>query len=615
MAADVMQVVESHLRVIDEATGPLKKIVDAAGKAGGIFGRVKETLSGMVPMLSGVGMAYGVKELVHTTEEYLGKLKEVRELTGATASETDFMFSSARKAGVEYGSMQQVMFQLSRRGSMMAEQMAAMGKPGATGGMSKRMQRLGVDITKGPVAAIEQMAASVKKGTLSTDALMSQFRIPQRTANDFKQFLEGLDSKQLDAIRKSGGLGLVTDKDVDAIDEMEDAQHRINDAWNRTQVLVGAKLIPVLAKLTDQVAAKVESWLPAAQKFGDFLARHMDAMITAALTFAKIMAGVKIAGMVGSVPIAGPALKKGLDTVLDKFMQTLGAGLMVGMKPLAAAFGALKLGLAALAPIAAAVVGVVLALYLAFKAFQSNAYGIRDRIVAAVDSIKARLSIIASYFTPVVDVISSLFAPGDGIISGFVGMLVALPVEAVLKTFDFLLHVVQTVLSMGGELGEMIMFIWKDVLADGWREYVVDPFMQSMKWLAEGVGKVVDFFIDQYNLVSSFWGGQAKSKGKGFDLGWLEAPVDMWTKHWNKTQKDTDAAVEAAKKAGDRGDEARDKKPPAQNFDFRGSRFDITQNFAEGFDPDRIAVAFSQDLASLADTRVQSGFAPVFAVR
>lgn len=49
--------------------------------------------------------------------------------------------------------------------------------------------------------------------------------------------------------------------------------------------------------------------------------------------------------------------------------------------------------------------------------------------------------------------------------------------------------------------------------------------------------------------------------------------------------------------------------------DFRNSRFDITQQFAEGFDPDRIAVAFSQDLEAMSNAALQSGFAPLYTVR
>lgn len=49
--------------------------------------------------------------------------------------------------------------------------------------------------------------------------------------------------------------------------------------------------------------------------------------------------------------------------------------------------------------------------------------------------------------------------------------------------------------------------------------------------------------------------------------------------------------------------------------DFRYSRFEIEQKFEEGFDPDRIAVAFAQDIGSLGENRLQSGFEPVFGIR
>lgn len=49
--------------------------------------------------------------------------------------------------------------------------------------------------------------------------------------------------------------------------------------------------------------------------------------------------------------------------------------------------------------------------------------------------------------------------------------------------------------------------------------------------------------------------------------------------------------------------------------DFRYSRFDIMQRFAEGFDPDRIAVAFADDIGRLGEQRLQSGLEPVFGVR
>ena len=50
-------------------------------------------------------------------------------------------------------------------------------------------------------------------------------------------------------------------------------------------------------------------------------------------------------------------------------------------------------------------------------------------------------------------------------------------------------------------------------------------------------------------------------------------------------------------------------------FDFRGSRFDIKQNYAEGFDPDRIAVTFANNLASMAGAAIQSNGGPLGGIR
>lgn len=50
-------------------------------------------------------------------------------------------------------------------------------------------------------------------------------------------------------------------------------------------------------------------------------------------------------------------------------------------------------------------------------------------------------------------------------------------------------------------------------------------------------------------------------------------------------------------------------------YDFRNSRFDIKQNFAEGFDPDRIAVAFADNLSRVTENRLQSTQVPAGGVR
>ena len=629
MSHSVEQLVETRLKVIDEATGPLSK---AAERAGHLF----STLQEMAGIGAVVGGALSLHAAVESTEKYMKNLKEVSELTGSTVSQTDFLFSSARKAGVEYDTMAQTMFQLSRRGAMMESTMAAAGQH--VPGMAKKFQRLGVDVTKGPVKSLEAMAIAVKKGQIGTSELMAQFRIPQRAANDMKEFLEKLDPKKLAAAKKGGG-GLIGDTEMDAFKRIESAQHRINDAWNRIKVTVITKLYPIVADMAEKFAGKLEDALPKIQSAMKFVADHMDQIVSAAKVFVAVMTAKKMMGFADKLMgghglvVGGKALVENIAKavpMLGKLGMSAGKAAMGGVMAnanslgllgkvspeLLASVGGLAGSMAILAAVLAAVAVVVGIVYLGFKAFQKNLHGIGDRIALVWDRIKARFELMWETLSSIGDSIAGLFGEGGGL-GDLIGYLAALSFDAVLEGFDFLVHVVQTAASMAGELGEMMVYLWKDVLADGWKEYVQDPFMESMRFIAKGVGKVVDFFVEQYNMIAKFWGGQALGKGGlNIDLGWLKAPIAMWEKHWNKTQAQTDKRV-AHNRLMDSITETHgeDKKPPGNVMNFPNARFDITQNFAEGFDPDRIAVAFANDLSSLGEMRSSSPFAPIAAVR
>lgn len=61
-----------------------------------------------------------------------------------------------------------------------------------------------------------------------------------------------------------------------------------------------------------------------------------------------------------------------------------------------------------------------------------------------------------------------------------------------------------------------------------------------------------------------------------------------------------------AEREAKQGEQANKNKPKI-NQDFRHSRFDIRQQFPDGVDPDRVAVAFRHDLESLGNRKLQSG--------
>lgn len=82
----------------------------------------------------------------------------------------------------------------------------------------------------------------------------------------------------------------------------------------------------------------------------------------------------------------------------------------------------------------------------------------------------------------------------------------------------------------------------------------------------------------------------------------------------NAINDQTDELKDKAKDTDEGKGEA--ARPAAETYqDFRGSRFDVTQKFAEGFDPDRVAVALAKDLGRIGENKLQSGFEPAFGSR
>ncbi len=616
MAQTLEQIVETHLKVIDAATGPLAKIaaqaektaggLEHAGRAaahggeagGGAFSKLFGTLQSMAGIAGVVGAGLSLHSAIESTEKYMKNLKEVTELTGSTVSQTDFLFSSARKAGVEYETMANTMFQLSRRGSQLATSQAAMTQQ--VPGMAKRFAALGVNLKAGPVKSLEAMSDAVKKGKIGAGELMAQFRIPQKAANDMAEFLGQLDKKQLAAAKK-GGKGLIGDTEMNAFKRIEQAQHRIADAWNRIKVLVITKLYPVVANMAEGFAAKLEAALPKIQEAMSFVADNMDRIVAAAKVFVAVMTAKKVLSV----------LSGGLAESLAKKTAGLAAGGfdMAAFKAggIGAQLQVLNTSLLGMLPIVIAVAAAVAIAYLGFKAFEKNIKGIGDAIRLHIDFIVARFELIWESLGQLGHAITSMFGEGSSF-SEVVGYIAALSFDYVLQGFDFFVHILQTVASMMVELANMFQWLWKDVLHDLWIEYVQDPFLSSMKSIATGVGKVVDFLVDQYNTIVKFWGGAGMAKGSfKLDWGFLEEPIKLFKKHWDMTGLQAKERVRTNREEEARKKKApEDTKPAKTEMNFPNARFDITQNFAEGFDPDRIAVAFANDLASMGEMRSSS---------
>jgi hypothetical protein len=133
----------------------------------------------------------------------------------------------------------------------------------------------------------------------------------------------------------------------------------------------------------------------------------------------------------------------------------------------------------------------------------------------------------------------------------------------------------------------------------------INLLIQAFTWVFNFVAKWLRKEGKQMNDFADDILGKEEKDGGGGDLfgGILAALKGRWF---------ADKAAENAAKAASRAAPASRGKVVQ---DFRGSKFDITQKFAEGFDPDRIAVAFAQDLGRMGEQKLQSGFEPVFGIR
>lgn len=611
---DVVHNVEERINVVDQATGPLGKIAAEAEKTRKRFEGIKAMVGGAFGLFTGGLIVEKLKETVHETERYLKHIKEVSELTGATAEQTDFMFSSARKAGIEYDSMQRIMFMMSKRGATMENSMAVSATGGKT--MQKTMARMGVDMRQGPVVAMMQLSKQVRRGKIGAEQLMSQFRVPAGQVNDFKEFLEGLTEAKMQKAIVGGGL--VTAFDIKQFDRLEKAQHRLADSWNRIKVMTGKELIPMLADMTGRLSSWLEQdFLPKARQAGEFLRDHMHEVLGAAKKLSAYVGANKVLQMFFGTSVRGAAGAVG---------GMVGGGAMAGL-------GVIGAGLYVAAQ--------------AFKTIQANVDGVKDRLLNLWLNIKARVSLVTDDVNALWERISSIFGV-DSDFSKFIGSVASMGIEKLVQGIDFFLHIVNTVPGFVGDMVGLVKnaftFFTKAVydsligIVKGMNDTTIiigimmlRPFEGLFKVLSAmpGIGgAAMEVMGAAFGSIVEGQKNQLKQIGEAFimplRLG-ANVVAGVWEKNWDRTgqqamlkryQQFETGRIDSLRDQRERDATETDKKPPSNLFDFRGSRFDITQNFAEGFDPDRVAVAFTQDLADLGETKVQSqGFVPLYSMR
>lgn len=141
---------------------------------------------------------------------------------------------------------------------------------------------------------------------------------------------------------------------------------------------------------------------------------------------------------------------------------------------------------------------------------------------------------------------------------------------------------------------------------------VVTRLYDALAWFIRGVAGLLRFLGRAAGSVADLTVGPAPGAAPAAEMD-IFASIRGAIEEGTRSAENRDAAHQAAARAASRA-APHQRGGHGTHNDFRNSRFSIQQRFAEGFDPDRVAVAFSRDLERTANQRLQSGFEPVFGV-
>lgn len=334
--------------------------------------------------------------------------------------------------------------------------------------------------------------------------------------------------------------------------------------------------------------------------------------------------------IVSTGKVLGTNLIGAWDTIIDRikdasgYLEDMGNKLasMPGLKNLDQAIGGVA-GNLANGPLGAA--------RMPFEAAKTF-LGRDEDVAKTVDGLATALGTLLNFLEPV----TNLFGKIGSILGEALGeLLPALfsTVNAVLgPVTDTLGAVINTIIAIFDAIHptisgllESLSYLWTsigDVLHPALRGlgYLLEALWSLLKVVVVPIftllGKVISFVIDRLADLLSGLGAALtallpaeQQKAAGGGPGFFEKLMKSI-----EEQSDRDKAADAAKKAAARA--APGQRAGAEVYqDFRGSRFDVTQKFAEGFDPDRIAVAFAKDVERIGEMRLQSGLETPFGVR
>lgn len=547
---------------LKEAREAIATVAGGAQTLGARFDSIASSVGGWVGSLAGIGGMFDLRETFKAVADGYGDIKRMKVITGQTVEEAQALTNAFRESGVQIPVAEQAMAILSGQVSRGKEE---------TNRLNTWFKSMGVDISRGPTQSLLDMAQAATEGKVEVGEMVRQMGISRQDAPALKSLLtKGPQeiASMMEAIKKAPGH--VTEATLAAYSTMQRSRRELKASWEGLVGTIYQSLLPALNSILKAFRAGLERIGPYVEKLGAFIAKNMGSiqkvipLLVGGLGLQKILGGLgmggigKLAGK--AVGLAGGVATKGLGaTLLGGLPMALGAA-GKGLGPIVAGFGKLAL-----------VGGVVGAVIAGIVIILSKSEALRAALGKIIDAVGKVLSVLmetigkvvgrlADALAPVVDDIANAIIPIADMIADMVVQFAPL-VDMTAQALGYILQASTEVAKLlgGTQVGRGIL---------------LGGIMPGIGWLAKKAG---------------LGGGGGATQAQPSPFAGLKGQLG----------------------AGG----LQPPKAPSLTQNFPGAKFEITQEFAEGFDPDRIAVVFGNDLARLGERRLVSGLSPVFGGR
>jgi hypothetical protein len=644
----------------------------------GVFDKASSALGHFGLAAGAMAAGFGLKEAFSGTIEHLESIKRIGKLTESSARQSETLINVFDKVGVSLSDSERILMSISKKGSKLDMIMAATGK--STNTTSVMLAQMGVNMSKGPVVAMEQIAEGVKSGKIQAVQLANAFSMPVKNAMLLEKALSKGKGAITDAQKEQMKYGIGTDANMKMLERYKKAQLGMKDGWEKIKNQIGVALLPLVTRLMEYGEKNMDNWLDSAKRFAGHVTAFLTRFHDSLLGIGKVMLFNFTVSKLTGKSIAGwiPMLMKGGRFLAAKMIvqkaapaAAAGAGAMAeggaaaafsamfpkfvagagGAGGAAATTGLVAAITAAAAPILvviAAIAAVSLAIWSTWKAYSQNINGVTTRFREIWNRISVHFGAmsdqVAKAFKPITNMFNKTFAKSGGVGKFFITIIpnminnwlshlekALFYIRVFQRFYDNMISLISGVASsmaapfidawnvlqsFGAGLKSIFMSgaslvsqMFDDI--KGYLKVATDAALTNMKQMLSPISKLNDAIRDLFMKIYDY----IKPIGRFIGAA-VSVPTEVFK--FSAAQIEAETQMALLQQARDDALKRKGTKPPDDRAgttnNFPDARFNITQKFAEGFDPDRIAIAFSRDVAAMGERKLQSGFSPVFGV-